>query len=162
VVLQAAAPLLNAYSQQCMEGMLGPGRSSVVTSACSPENVKQLWSLHSDGTLRASNTRNAQCLTAELGAPTADGTVDVFAGALADGGAAVVFFNRGAAESNASLPLSALGKLPGWKAGGEVRATEVWTGAAHSTVAAGGELQSGAVPAQGVAFMRLGKVNQEQ
>ena len=66
MVLQAAAPLLNAYSQQCMEGMLGPGRSSVVTSACSSENVKQLWSLHSDGTLRASNNRTAQCLTAQV------------------------------------------------------------------------------------------------
>ena len=46
--------------------------------------------------------RVAQCLTAEIGPPPASApNMDIFAGALADGGAAVLFYNRG----SSALPM---------------------------------------------------------
>lgn len=74
-----------------------------------------MWSLHPDGTLRASNNRTDQCLTAERGEPSpaspAGSVVDIFAGALADGSAAVLFFNRGSDAASSGLNLS---ELPGF------------------------------------------------
>ena len=53
----------NGLNAQCMEGMLGPQRSFVQTSPCASDNIKQQWTLHDDGTLRASNNLTDQCLT---------------------------------------------------------------------------------------------------
>ena len=61
--VEPAHAIKNAFNGQCMEGMLGPGRSSVRTNPCAVDNVKQQWSLHDDGTLRASNKLTDQCLT---------------------------------------------------------------------------------------------------
>ena len=49
-------------------------------------------------------------MQAEIGPPSRGDTssVDVFAGALADGGAAVVFFNRANTTAKATLALSEL------------------------------------------------------
>jgi hypothetical protein len=62
----------------------------------------QAWTVHSDGTIRASNGNRFQCLTAELGRPTAarntaptETKVDIYAGELANGDVTVVFYNRG-------------------------------------------------------------------
>ena len=83
--------------------------------------------MHKDGTIRASNNRTEQCLTAEVGKNMTASTVDIFAGALSDGGAAVLFFNRGTAPATATLDLAELAKLHGWKEGGSVSARDAWT-----------------------------------
>ena len=41
--------------------LAGPQRSSVVTNPCAPDNIKQLWAMHADGTLRASNNQCVAC-----------------------------------------------------------------------------------------------------
>ena len=90
----SSGALMNKFDGGCLEGMLGPGRSSVVTATCAaagqPANPTQHWAVLDDGTVRA----YSQCLTAELMAPATPPPVDVFAVPLANGDAAVVFFNR--------------------------------------------------------------------
>ena len=74
-----------------------------------------------DGTIRASNNRTDQCITAEPGPPSSSSgllpappPLDIFGGALADGGSTVVFYNRGSAPlASATLPLK---ELPGYVA----------------------------------------------
>lgn len=55
--------ITNKFNGQCMEGMLGPQNSFVQTSPCAANNIKQQWTMHDDGTLRASNNLTDQCLT---------------------------------------------------------------------------------------------------
>ena len=107
--------LTNVYNGECLEGVLGPQRSTVQTARCDATNIQQQWTMAADGTMRASNSKVGQCLVAELLAPTAAVTVDVFAGALAGGDVAVVFFNRAATSVDASFKLAGLGGL-GWTA----------------------------------------------
>jgi hypothetical protein len=169
--------VVSALDGRCVEGMLGPGRSSVATSACAgqgQQNVKQRWSFLADGTVRASNNRTLQCLTAEAGLATATATagsgsgsdesepgatvsaatVDVFAGALAGGDAVVVFFNRGGAAAEGTLPLLS---LPGWEGGGFTGATvrDVWAMAPAPQPLVAGQVHSGSVEPHGAVFLRL-------
>ena len=148
-----------------------PADSSIVTNPCDPTNVKQLWAQHKDGTLRASDNYTEQCLTAEIGPPAGNSGFDVFAGALADGSAAVVFYNRNGAAAKASLSIS---ELPGGRGGNAALAPShhhsdpvdaavsetaapvvlnVWGGAEAAVV--GGILHSGTVAPHGVAFLRV-------
>ena len=60
---RSSQTIKNELDGRCMEGMLGPQRSFVQTSPCDTDNIKQQWSLHDDGTLRASNNLTDQCLT---------------------------------------------------------------------------------------------------
>ena len=78
--------------------------------------------------------------------------MDIYAGALSDGGAAVLFFNRGTAPASATLQLS---ELPG-AFGSSATVKDVWAKAALAK-ATGGVLHSGTVPSHGVAFLRLAK-----
>lgn len=58
-----ARAIKNKLNGECMEGMLGPQNSFVQTSPCAANNIKQQWTMHADGTLRASNNLTDQCLT---------------------------------------------------------------------------------------------------
>jgi hypothetical protein len=147
--------IVSAYNQMCVEGMLGPGRSSVCTNKCAPGNIKQAWTLHPDGTLRASNNRTEQCLTAEPGLPTpaSASTMDVFATPLANGDVAVLFFNREADTASATIALAALpGDATTWTA---ANVMDVWTSKTRPKATA--SLASGQVLPHGVAFLRLSK-----
>lgn len=151
--------ITNAIDGRCVEGMLGPQRSSVVTNLCKAENIKQVWTFGSDGTLRASNNQTSQCLTAEARKTGTDrpgrqdqGTVDIFAGSLSNGDAVVVFFNRGSDAASATLELS---ELQGWAVGDVAVVRDVW-GKANRTKA-DGQLSSGQIESHGVAFLRLSK-----
>jgi hypothetical protein len=159
-----AQHITNTIDGRCMEGMLGPGRSSVVTNVCNTGNTKQVWTFVSDGTLRSSNNNTEQCLTAEAGIGSnidkpgvqgqgqGTGTVDIFAGALANGDAAVVFFNRGNDAASATLKLS---ELPGWAVGDVAAVRDVW--AKEDRTKADGQLSSGQIESHSVAFLRLSK-----
>lgn len=142
------------FNSLCVEGIVMPQASAIKLSACDATNVKQLWTLRADGTLRASNNRTEQCATAELGPPApAAKTMDVFATPLSDGGVAVVFYNRGTDPLSASLPL---GELPGGKLLGQSASVlDVWAGK-QLPQATGGVLHSGTVATHDVAFLRVG------
>ena len=150
-----AGTITNLFDGQCMEGMLGPQRSSVVTNPCAAGNIKQQWTVHADGTIRGSNNRTEQCLTAEAAKNMTAGAVDIFAGALSDGGAAVLFFNRGTTRASATLDLAELSALPGWKAGGSLSARDAWTGGNLPAVLRAGGAASGELEAHGSLFVRL-------
>ena len=85
-------------------------------------------------------------------------TFDIFAGALANGDASVVFFNRDGQAASAILPLA---ELPGWAAGiKSASVRDVWAQAARAGVT-NGVLGSGSVPSHGVAFLRVSKSKQQ-
>jgi hypothetical protein len=94
---KSSSLLTNLYNGNCLEGVLGPQRSSVQITHCDSTNVQQQWTMAADGSVRASNGETEQCLVAELMAPT------------------VVFFNRGTSSTSASLKLTDLGEF-GWTA----------------------------------------------
>ena len=89
--------------------------------------------------------------------------IDIFASALADGGAAVVFFNRGTTAAKSSLALSELQQLHGFTIpAGKVTAHDVWSGKKLElqSVDAGGmqgiiALPSGNLDPHGSSFIRL-------
>jgi len=150
--------ITNAFNGKCVEGMLGPGRSSVVVNPCDEDNVKQLWTLHDDGTLRASRKEadaTMQCLTAEasIGPSKKQGNIDIFVGALVNGDATVVFFNRGPQQANATLSLS---DLSGWEGVKAAIVKNVWRGSTSKNV---GRVESGMIESHGVSFLRLKKSN---
>ena len=125
-----------------------PQRSFLAASVCDDSNTKQHWSLLADGTLRASNNLTEQCLTAEaLSVPANAHVLEVYAGALADGGAAVLFFNSGPSPAEGTLPLSEL------KLGSRASVKNIW--GAEAAKVEGGVLHSGQVASHDVAFMRL-------
>lgn len=149
--------ITNVFNHGCMEGIIGPGRSSVDTNVqCSSSNVKQMWTLHADGTLRASNNRTDQCLTAELQAPAANthaSTVDVYVGELADGSAAVLFFNRGSLPAATSVAFT---DFPGagWMTRKAASVRNIWDKKEEPSVTAG-VLSSGTLISHSVAFLRV-------
>lgn len=106
-------------------------------------------------------------IQAQLGLPASEDTnsVDIFASALADGGAAVVFFNRATTTANATLPLSELQQLPGWTIPeGQASAHDVWSGKKLELHQVGDDgmagmftLPSGELEAHGSSFIRLTK-----
>lgn len=107
-------------------------------------------------------------LQAEIGLTAADdtdssGSVDIFAGALADGGAAVVFFNRASTTANATLALSELDQLPGWTIPeGKAMAHDVWSGkklefTSDESIVGMVALPSGDLEPHGSSFIRLTK-----
>ena len=88
--------------------------------------------------------------------------VDIFAGALADGGAAVVFFNRASTTANAVLALSELHQLPGWNPQGNAIAHDVWSGkklelTSDENIVGMVALPSGDLEPHGSSFIRLTK-----
>ena len=148
--------ITNAFNGKCVEGMLGPGRSSVVTNQCAENNVKQLWTLHDDGTLRASRkAENAtmQCLTAEASTDSSKekGNIDIFVGPLVNGDATVVFFNRGLQPASATLSLS---DLSGWDGVQVAIVKNVWKGSSSKNIA---RVESGMIESHGVSFLLLKK-----
>ena len=104
---------------------------------------------------------------AQLGLPASGGSnsVDIFASALADGGAAVVFFNRATTTANATLALSELQQLPGWTIPeGQASAHDVWSGkklefqlVSDDGMVSMVTLPSGELEAHGSSFIRLTK-----
>lgn len=81
--------------------------------------------------------------------------MDVFVGGLADGGAAVLFFNRGTQPANGTLSLS---ELPGWSASTQAATVkDVWAQAALPKAVVAGVLHSGEVSGHGVSFLRVAK-----
>lgn len=100
---------------------------------------------------------------AEIGPPSRGNTssVDVFAGALADGGAAVVFFNRANTTAQTMLALSELHQLPGWTIPeGKAIAHNVWSGEklkliSDKSIAGMFGLPSGDLEPHGSSFIRL-------
>ena len=102
-------------------------------------------------------------MQAEIGPPSRGDTssVDVFAGALADGGAAVVFFNRANTTAKATLALSELHQLPGWTIPeGKAIAHDVWTSKKlelirDKSIAGMFALPSGDLEPHGSSFIRL-------
>lgn len=114
---KSSSLLTNLYNGECLEGTLGPQRSTVVVTRCDAANIQQQWTMAADGTVRASNSKVGQCLVAELMTPAGTvSAVDIFAGALAGGDVAVVFFNRATSSTTASFKLADLAVI-GWTAG---------------------------------------------
>jgi hypothetical protein len=106
---------------------------------------------------------------AEIGLPAPGdsgnaSSVDIFAGALADGGAAIVFFNRASTTANATLALSELRQLPGWTIPeGKIVAHDVWSGKAvilksDESIEGMVALPSGELEPHGSSFIRLTKM----
>ena len=89
--------------------------------------------------------------------------IDIFASALADGGAAIVFFNRGTTTAKALLALSELHQLRGWTIpAGKATAHDVWSGKKLELQSVGADgmqgiiaLPSGNLDPHGSSFIRL-------
>eukprot|EP00051_Salpingoeca_urceolata_P029130 m.6401 g.6401 ORF g.6401 m.6401 type:complete len:868 (-) comp2629_c0_seq1:146-2749(-) len=101
--------LRNVFSDLCLQGLLGPGPSSVVQSICS-DNALQRWNINAHNqsitTIRPTHG-GSLCLSSEV-RPSTTATADVFVGRLSGGRMVVAVANKQTNSQTVVLPFAAL------------------------------------------------------
>ncbi len=128
---------------------------SVVLAPCNATYPSQQWTgpavveEGAGGPAPLANGYQRQCLAPETDAPR--GAQEVWAGPLADGGTAVLFFNRGDAPAGVSVRWPTLGLDPRR----EYAVRDLWAQAPLPREATAAGISAWEIPAHGSAFFRV-------